>query len=313
LTGPDASGYYTAVLKSANAHSTSSSTGGTTGAIWKAIPAAFPAGAKLRAVQMAGNFTQRNLGAPWTGGLAIPSPSVVKAVTGEGRRSVFTMDKCRACHEAGYGNESDGGGHVTPGDFANCVTCHNPMFAVNGVTPSSSGNAYKSTGGKSTSYDPATNNTENANFPRGWNFKSLMHNAHLHANKMGNLNRCEMCHLPGTYASVPANALPTTTKITKSYTVNAVTGLNDTAGSVNLDTDLIVSPYASACLSCHQTDAAAAHAKVNGALVNQARSLGGGAVVGGLTTFVSGEACITCHGVGKSSDVVRIHAEISGD
>jgi OmcA/MtrC family decaheme c-type cytochrome len=296
ISGPDATGHYTAVLKSANSHKSS------TGAIntvaeaaalaaptVPAIDQAFPAGATLRTVQMLGNFGQRNLGAPYAGvSVTIPSPAVIKSVTGEERRSVFTMAKCQACHEAGYGNESDGGGHATPGDFASCITCHNPRMAGNGLDP--------------TATTGFTRN--NVKTPAGWNFKSLMHEKHVEANKMGNVNRCEMCHLPGTYASVPAGAQPTTIQV-----VYAAPG----TGTVSSDADLITSPYASTCLSCHSNADAANHAKVNGALVNQPRSLGGGAVVGGLTTFVSGESCGTCHGVGKSYDAVKIHAAIAAD
>ncbi len=294
ISGPDATGHYTAVLKSANAHKAA------TGAIYTvaeaaalaaptkpAIDQAFPAGAKLRTVQMLGNFGQRNLGVPYAGvSVTIPSPAVIKSVAGEERRSVYTMAKCQACHEAGYGNESDGGGHATPGDFASCITCHNPMMAGNGVAPTATAGFTRN----------------NVIAPEGWNFKSLMHAKHAEANKMGSLNRCEKCHLTtASYASVPAGAQPTTNKV-----VYAAPG----TGTVSSDADFITSPYASACLSCHSNADAAAHAKVNGALVNQLRSLGGGAKVGGLTTFVSAEACATCHGVGKAYDVVKIHAEI---
>ena len=297
ISGPDATGHYTAVLKKANAHKSA------TGAIYTvaeaaalaaptvpSIDQAFPAGAKLRTVQMFGNFGQRNLGAPYAGvSVTIPSPAVFKSVACEERRRVFTMEKCQACHEAGYGNESDGGGHATPGDFAKCITCHNPRMAGNGLDP--------------TATPGFTRN--NVKAPEGWNFKSLMHSKHAEANKMGSLNRCEKCHLTtASYASVPAGAQPTTNQV-----VYAAPG----TGTVSSDADFITSPYASACLSCHSYADAANHAKVNGALVNQPRSLGGGAVVNGLTTFVSGESCGACHGVGKAYDVVKIHAELPAD
>jgi OmcA/MtrC family decaheme c-type cytochrome len=281
------------VLKSANSHKSS------TGAIYTvaeaaaltaptvpAIDQAFPAGAKLRTVQMLGNFGQRNLGAPYAGSsVSIPSPAVIKSVAGEERRSVFTMAKCQACHEAGYGNESDGGGHATPGDFAKCITCHNPRMAGNGLDPTATAGFTRN----------------NVKTPAGWNFKGLMHSKHTEQNKMGNVNRCEMCHLTGTYASVPTGAQPTTIQV-----VYAAPG----TGTVSSDGDLITSPYASACLSCHHNADAANHAKINGALVNQPRSLGGGAIVGGLTTFVSGEACGVCHGSGRSMDVTAVHAAV---
>jgi OmcA/MtrC family decaheme c-type cytochrome len=318
-TGADGTaGYYIATLKSANWHSTSTSWTNwpNYGRVQYAIPVSFPPPtvAKMRAVQMAGSFNQATLGIPYTktalvpptattaavsakGGLGLPAPSVVKYVTGDtARRIVFTWDKCRACHEAGYGNESDGGGHTTPGNMENCVTCHNPMIAGNDLNPTATVGA-------------------NAKTPFGWNFGPLMHSKHAEANKMGNVNRCEMCHLTGTYSSVPTGALPTTTKTTYDLTtgpslLTPVTTIQ-TGKTVNLDSDLIVSPYAAACLSCHSNADAAAHATVNGAVVNKARgSLAAGA---GLTPFVSAESCGTCHGVGKSYDVVKIHAAIPAD
>jgi OmcA/MtrC family decaheme c-type cytochrome len=306
ISAPDATGHYTAVLMSANTHF--SATGARPGAILTvaeaaalaaptnpAIDQAFPAGAKLRTVQMLGNFGQRNLGAPYAGtAVTIPSPAVIAAVSGESRRSVFTMAKCQACHEAGYGNESDGGGHATPGDFASCITCHNPMMAGNGLDPTATAGFTRN----------------NVKTPHGWNFKSLMHEKHAEANKMGSLNRCEKCHLTtASYSSVPAGALPTTIQV-----VYAAPG----TGTVSSDLDLITSPYASACLACHSNPDAAAHATANGALVNKARWLGGtlgtnySATVP-LTKFVSTESCGTCHGVGKTYDVVKIHAAVSGD
>jgi OmcA/MtrC family decaheme c-type cytochrome len=197
---------------------------------------------------------------------------------------VFTMAKCQACHEAGYGNESDGGGHATPGDFASCITCHNPMMAGNGLDPTATAGFTRN----------------NVKTPHGWNFKSLMHEKHAEANKMGSLNMCEKCHLTtASYSSVPAGALPTTIQV-----VYAAPG----TGTVSSDLDLITSPYASACLSCHSNADAANHAKTNGAVVNEVRGPLGAA---GLTPFVSGESCGTCHGVGKAYDVVTIHAAVS--
>lgn len=304
-SGPDADGYYVATLKSANAHSSSvtatnagtyTNPDGTAGAaspavtadtnfanlgkITTTIPVSFPADSKMRAVQMLGNFTQVNLDKPYvytkavsgtgaSGGLGRGVPTVVKYVTSDtARRNVVTMAKCQVCHEEGLG-------HQTPLNMANCVTCHNPMLGANVSTA--------------------------ALASAGWGFKPLIHTAHEElASGIAQLNKCEICHIAGTYSSVPAGALPSTTIATYVRTTADSTilpGIRVSTGvTVNLPTDLVTSPYTSACISCHTSDAAKNHA-----------SLSGGYVDGPRSGYTNTESCATCHGAGKAFDVIESH------
>jgi cytochrome c551/c552 len=60
---------------------------------------------------------------------------------------------------------------------------------------------------------------------------------------------------------------------------------------------LVSSPISSACYSCHDTATAKAHMTTNGGAVYEARS----------TALAKGEACLTCHGVGKDYDAAVVH------
>lgn len=84
----------------------------------------------------------------------------------------------------------------------------------------------------------------------------------------GDLSNCETCHVEDTYnLPLPAGALPT---------FSPSTPLNP------------MLPITASCLSCHDSDAAAAHADSN--------------------TSDLGESCETCHGDGKTYSVERVHA-----
>jgi len=86
----------------------------------------------------------------------------------------------------------------------------------------------------------------------------------------GDLRNCESCHLEGTFGvPLPSTALPT---------FSPATPINP-----------IMLPTTTACLSCHDSNEAAAHAEAN-------------------TSANLGESCATCHGDGKTYSVDRVHA-----
>jgi OmcA/MtrC family decaheme c-type cytochrome len=88
--------------------------------------------------------------------------------------------------------------------------------------------------------------------------------------------RCEACHLEGTQL-LPVGAVMRATDVTR---VNATTLAETLAGSVP--------PVQDACLSCHDGDAALAHAATN--------------------TAGTLEACDVCHGEGRVAPVSASHA-----
>ena len=112
MSGPDASGFYTATLVGNGTR-------------------AFPAGAKMRTVALQAYFTQLN--APTdnvggTGNVARHAISVLKTVTGDtARRTIVDAAKCASCHEWFEGH---GGNRVYETQV--CVMCHNTGLATSG-------------------------------------------------------------------------------------------------------------------------------------------------------------------------------------
>jgi OmcA/MtrC family decaheme c-type cytochrome len=285
LTGPDANGFYVATLTSA--------------------AAAFPVGATLRAVALQGYFTQ----AAGTNGIAANTarhtPGVVKNVTGDTvRRTAVDSAKCFACHEWFEGH---GGNRVY--EMQMCLPCHVPGL-------SSSGRTVRLT-------DPEGSQ----------NLKDMIHSIHA-ADKRTNafrhsraksgaatiydwsdvvfpgiLNKCEACHVPGRYGSVPNSALmstivitgdpaaiydPATSQVTSTDTLASYAALRN-SGLVN-PTDLVITPFSAACVACHDSAAAKAHMTANGGVINKPRS-----------TVTEAEQCVICHGPGRSADVTVAH------
>jgi OmcA/MtrC family decaheme c-type cytochrome len=252
-----------------------------------ANPARFPAGAKLRTVALQGYFTQM------TPALARHAVMVTKSVTGESRRLVVDSAKCALCHEYFEGH----GGNRNY-NMDGCTVCHNPNLSSSGTIIN----------------DPTTPEATQ-------NLKDMIHEIHaaeMRTNpykhtrsKTGSntvydwsgvvypnlLYKCEACHKPGTYVAVPAGALPTTD-------VTPVTGLlGNTVFYARLTvgtnpTDIVISPYSAACVSCHDSSAAKSHMTANGGVINKTR-----------TAFTAGtEQCVICHGAGRSADAAAVHA-----
>ena len=144
----------------------------------------------------------------------------------------------------------------------------------------------------------------------------------------GVLKNCEQCHLPGTvnFANTGGSAITPLYTTTSAGTSTGVT----TAGPGGIDnswaispyinpaldyglppsvsasgvvdtstaaTNLVNSPIASACFSCHDTSLAKAHMVSNGGSVYEARS----------TALLKTETCLICHGVGRVADVAVVH------
>ena len=89
-----------------------------------------------------------------------------------------------------------------------------------------------------------------------------------HVEYPGDLRNCEACHVNNS------QQLPTPDGLLPQITPNFWWDPIEPAGA--------------ACLSCHDSDDATSHAYAN-------------------TTFI-GESCSTCHGVGKSESVDKVHA-----
>jgi OmcA/MtrC family decaheme c-type cytochrome len=164
------------------------------------------------------------------------------------RREVVDLDNCNVCHDR---LAFHGGQRFR---IEECAFCHNP------------------------------NATDEAEPPESIHLKWMVHRIHTgaeldngytidgtsfdHIGYPGDRRNCEGCHAEGTYGlPVTDDALPTLTEA---------------------DYYSPMLPGAAACLSCHSSVDAAAHAYVN--------------------TAPFGESCASCHGDGREFSVERVHA-----
>jgi OmcA/MtrC family decaheme c-type cytochrome len=305
LSAPDASGYYTATLLGTGAKK-------------------FPVGATMRAVGLQGYFTQVSPAA------ARHTISVVKEVTGDAvRRKVVDSDKCSNCHEWFEGH---GGNRVYQTQV--CVMCHVPGLATSGRgIPDATISTWSFAGAMQAIVDfwkfdkTATNAALKLPVTTN-NFKDMIHGIHAGRDRVtpfrdardrtpsaiqlldfarmdfpGKLSACETCHVAGTYSSVPMNSLPSTYEsVDAAYDASIASGtatpaLAKAALSTVNGTDRVTSPFAAACVSCHDAPSAKAHMTTQGGKLQVTRN---GVVAGG-------EACLTCHGPGKAEDPAVVH------
>ena len=199
---------------------------------------------------------------------------------------VVDSAKCAQCHEYFEGH----GGNRNY-NMDGCTVCHNPNLSSSGTIVN----------------DPTTPEANQ-------NLKDMIHSIHAAGmrenpykhtrSKSGSntiydwsdvvypaaLKNCDTCHKPDTYGSVPSGALPTV-----DVTPVKVPGgtVFDARLTLPNATDIVISPYSAACVSCHDSSPAKAHMVTNGGVINEPR-----------TAFTAGtEACAVCHGIGKSEGV----------
>jgi OmcA/MtrC family decaheme c-type cytochrome len=185
----------------------------------------------------------------------------VNGVEAVPRRQVVDLAKCNTCHDT---LALHGGSRR---NVQQCIVCHNANYDDSGQRPS------------------------DMNPPESVHFKWMIHKIHT-GEKLtqpytvfgygkkpysfnevrfpGNRRDCQTCHSAGTY-TLPmkeANLLPT--KTARAFMP-------------------VTQPIASACLSCHDSKAAASHALNN--------------------TTLLGESCQVCHGEGAEFSVTKMHAK----
>ncbi|MBK6472378.1 MAG: OmcA/MtrC family decaheme c-type cytochrome [Betaproteobacteria bacterium] len=313
-------GYYIATIKGANV---------------------FPVGAKLRAVSLQGYYTQITAPASAAAPIARHAISVIKAVAGDAvRRTVVDAEKCSNCHEwfEGHGGNRvketqvcvachvpglATSGRGVPDSLMNTWTFDKAATKI--ITDW----GFDKTLPNAALKLPVTTN----------NFKEMIHGIHagreraspfqdardrtssgvlqlLDFRRMdfpGKLNNCETCHVTAltsdqkTYNFVPANTLVTVMEsVDATYAAGIAAGTATPAmakASLNSasPTDIVHTPLAGACVSCHDRPAAKAHITLNGGVVNGTRS------AARPTGVEDVEACLVCHGPGRDFDTVKVH------
>jgi OmcA/MtrC family decaheme c-type cytochrome len=222
------------------------------------------------------------------------------------RRTITANAKCNACHhDLGF---HGGEARKTP-EF--CATCHNPKNVNEDRTSRfeldpDTGAAYSRTP-ESVSLMPMIHKLHAGSFlskpyllgstrfsgtdPNVPNPQATMNEfAGAFPNDLAD---CQVCHSAGTY-TLPAPGLLATRVATFTCAEDPATDANNFCGLPNsITTNWTVTeqpsipPQTAACTSCHDSDAATAHAS--------------------LMTYGGVESCDVCHGDGKSADVLTVH------
>ncbi len=200
------------------------------------------------------------------------------------RRNAVAIEKCDDCHNrlSMHGNNRTDEPEV-------CVVCHNPNATdINRRNP------------------PCSDALGTDDVPI--DFKRMIHRIHssgatgvpyevcgfrnsVHVYDVtypGHINNCEGCHEPGGYFPVdPAEVLGTTVSVGA-----------DPASPID---DVVISPNASVCSSCHVSDLAKTHMEQNGADFAATKAADSTLISSGV------ESCQLCHGEGRSAGVEEVH------
>ncbi len=237
------------------------------------------------------------------GGLLVVTPDVQMVATGyTGRRAIVSDALCNACHlELGiFAEATFHGGQRNDG--TTCSWCHTPNRASSGWSADS------------TNFIHAIHAASKRDVPYNWHGVSATNNFSK-VEYPGILSRCETCHVAGTYdfsASASSSALPnrqyrtvaTGTGFTTAAAATSVSfspasyvprdqnfgtgpSYSTAAGTLTAGagTNLVISPIAAACFSCHDADVAKQHMESNGASIYRDRT----------TSLAKAEQCMFCH------------------
>ncbi|MDJ0840245.1 MAG: OmcA/MtrC family decaheme c-type cytochrome, partial [Acidobacteriota bacterium] len=176
-----------------------------------------------------------------------------------GRREVVNQDSCNNCHDVLtlHGSQRF--------NIDECVMCHTPEGTDAAVRPPEAGEP------ESIHFKYLIHRLHKGHYLENdftvYGFRSSVHN-YNNLLYPGDLSNCEACHLPGTYSFPTPDEARATVTPRDWYTP--------------------MLPGASACLSCHDSQQAAAHAFVN--------------------TAPFGEGCAACHGPDRAFSVKKSHA-----
>jgi OmcA/MtrC family decaheme c-type cytochrome len=325
LTGPDSTGYYTLQLTCVVIPANATMLTGGIGYTYSL--GSVQTNSALNFINNNQPLTQTNLpaypyapnasGFSGAGGLIVPALDVWKVATGyTGRRTdpttgkqqlIVATEKCAGCHVSlGVGPDFHAGQRNDP---TSCNFCHRPNLTSSGWSANQK------------DFVHSIHGAEKRGVQFTWHEKSPT-DGYWKTTFPAVLNRCEMCHLPGTYDfSLPAttaalpNMLPSTagagTYATGSvhspyvtenfpygsaFTFNALTGASAEAAS----STLVISPIVAACSACHDSPPAIDHMQTNGGVFWEPRST--------LATRPL-EQCLICHGPNRIASISLVHLD----
>ncbi len=207
--------------------------------------------------------------------------------TAVARRNSVELQSCLACHST----LSLHGDNRTD-DLTGCATCHNPRNTDKRV--------------REVAMDPPTDGKDEESI----DFKTLIHGIHAAAIRQNPLEVVgfrgfsthryneEAVHYPGDLSN--CTACHTDSGFTLPL-ADSVLGTTIDTGSDRADPgdDVVVTPTAAVCASCHDTQVAISHMVSNGGNFSTSQAaIDSGEVI---------EECSVCHGSGRVSDVSVVH------
>jgi len=239
-------------------------------------------------------------------GKRVPVPNEVKyfAMNGNAvaRRQVVSAEKCNTCHGRFIGYSSlttfmpGLGAHgANRNDPQVCVICHNGNNPLNGTFV---------TGGQVTQY------AESADFKR---MIHMMHaeqadnypvwpkrvtTTNLNTQIYQGLKNCDVCHVNGSYAR-NQSVLGTSVTFDVDLSLDVTSGNGAAVTDIDASDNLVISPKASACSSCHTSIEAKNH------MVTIGKGVFGTVTQAGLGAVF--EECDSCHFPGGIMPVDTVH------
>jgi OmcA/MtrC family decaheme c-type cytochrome len=217
--------------------------------------------------------------------------------------------RCQSCHVAlGVGPDFHAGQR---NDATSCNWCHRPNQTSSGWAANQK------------DFIHAVHSAEMRQTPFTWHEDSPT-SGFFDVTYPGVLNRCEMCHLPGTYdfsLASTTSAYPNmlfSTVGQGTYAAGSVVSPYVTTGQsygagfsynalnaavINADpTTLVVSPIVAACSACHDKSVDIDHMQTNGGSFYEPRST--------ALTKPQQEECVLCHGPGALASIADRHAVV---
>jgi len=208
------------------------------------------------------------------------------------RRNAVAIERCDQCHNvlSVHGNNRTDEPEV-------CVVCHNPNATdVNRRVPPCT-DELGSTDDVSIDFKRmihrihASGATEMPYDVCGFGFPSTAHSYDV--TYPGHINNCEGCHEPTDENPFPYHPVEAGAILGTTVDVGA-----DVASPTD---DVVISPNASVCSSCHVSDLAKTHMEQNGGDFAATKAADSTLISSGV------ESCALCHGPGRSADVKEVH------
>ena len=264
-------------------------------------------------------YTPNASGQSGKGGLIVPAldvSTVANDLLPDGktprftaRRAIVANAKCNGCHvQLGVGPDFHAGQR---NDAGTCNFCHRPNQTSNGWSANMK------------DFVHALHGAEKRSVKFTWHEKSTTQ-GYWQTTYPAVLNRCEMCHLAGTYdfstaamttalpnmlystvgqgtyAASPANSPYVTagTNYGAGFSFNALTGAPPTEAA---PTTLVISPIVAACSACHDSPPAIDHMQTNGGSFWEPRS--------DAFKKAQAEECLICHGPNRIAAISLVHLD----